>query len=658
MIDDATIERVREAADIVGIIGEHTKLRRSGGSWRGPCPLHGGKNPNFSVTPDKGFYHCFTCGESGDVFTFLNKVSGMDFLTAVRAVAERSGIEIVETNVRAEDRDSRERLWEVLEAAAEFFGRALWDDPAGAAARAYLEQRGITREVADRFRLGYAPRGAAMQQHLQTLGFDDARMLEVGLLSTREGQESAYPRFRDRLTILIHDAAGHPVGFGARLLADADGVAKYLNSPETPLFSKRRLLYNMHQAKSAIRREDRALVVEGYFDVIRLAAAGVQPIVAGLGTALTESHAEMLGRLTKNVFLLYDSDEAGQKATFRAGLELLRQGLSARVVTLTDGEDPDTFVAKYGVERLEQALGAAMDLFDRQVQILERRGWFADLHKRRRAIDKLLPTIRAAADPITRDLYVARLAAAAGVDRTLILTEVAAPERGSRLTAPTPSAGEPNERGPEGEAAPTRGWQPRGFKRESNFPDNNPDGTPRKSWKERRPGGRRAADYASDESRPRPAAENASEKMIMRILLHDRGYLETVLERFGPDAFETRGYANVLRGMMDAGPDATPDELEHFLDPEGIDVVNRLHAIDDEIIDVGLNLQASLTKLRIREIDRRSAELDGLMLGASDEFKDAATAEKLRLLAEKQALGGRTNKKFLGRDTKPSRAVE
>jgi DNA primase len=651
VIDDATIERVREAADIVGIIGEHTKLRRTGGSWRGPCPLHGGKNPNFSVTPDKGFYHCFTCGESGDVFTFLNKVSGMDFLTAVRAVAERSGIEIVETNVRSEERDTRERLWEVLEAAAEFFARALWQDPAGAAARGYLESRGITREVADRFRLGYAPNGAGMQQHLVALGFDDARMLEVGLLSTREGQEAAYPRFRDRLTILIHDAAGHPVGFGARLLADREGVAKYLNSPETPLFAKRRLLYNMHAAKSAIRREDRVLVVEGYFDVIRLAAAGLQTVVAGLGTALTESHAELLGRLTRNVFLLYDSDEAGQKATFRAGLELLRQGLSARVVTLTDGEDPDTFVAKYGVERLEQALGGAMDLFDRQVQILERRGWFADLHKRRRAIDKLLPTIRAAADPITRDLYVARLADAAGVDKSLILTEVSLPERGSRVrqggTAPEPSGlSEPPDAGP-----PQRGgWTRKGFQRDSPFPDNMPDGKPRKPFVRRGPGGRRAEDWASDVSLSRPAEENPSERMVLRIVLRDRAYLESVLERFGPDSFRSRGYADVVRAMIDAGPNATPDELEHFLDQDGIDVVNRLQSVGDEIIDVDLNLQASLTKLRIRDIDARSAELDGLMLGASDDFKNAAIAEKQRLRDEKQALGGQSNKKFLPRD--------
>ena len=195
----------------------------------------------------------------------------------------------------------------------------------------------------------------------------------------------------------IYDASGRPSGFGGRLIGP--GEPKYLNSADSPTFTKGRLLYGLNWARHAIRRDERLLLVEGYFDVVRLVLAGIESVVAPLGTALTEEQASMIARQTKNVFLLYDSDTAGQKATFRAGDLLLAQGVSVRVVTLPDGEDPDTFVDTHGGAALETHIDGAVDVFDRKVQILERQGWFADLHKRRRAIDRLLPTIRATADP-------------------------------------------------------------------------------------------------------------------------------------------------------------------------------------------------------------------------------------------------------------------
>src|SRR5688500_6610576 len=331
-------------------------------------------------------YYCFVCHEGGDVFSFLQKRLGMDWPSAIRAVAEKSGIEIREVQTRREGPDPREPIWELNATAGEYFQRTLWDEPAGEAAREYLTSRNVSKDAAQRFALGFAPREIGLVRgYLNTLGYEDDRLLTAGLLVKREEGDEPRPRFRNRLIFPIYDASGRLSGFGGRLIGP--GEPKYLNSAESPTFTKGRLLYGLNWARHAIRRDERLLLVEGYFDVVRLVLAGIESVVAPLGTALTEDQAALIARQTKNVFLLYDSDVAGQKATFRAGDVLLAQGVSVRVVTLPDGEDPDTFVDTHGRAALEKQLDAAVDVFDRKVQILERQGWFADLHRRRRAID-------------------------------------------------------------------------------------------------------------------------------------------------------------------------------------------------------------------------------------------------------------------------------
>ncbi|HEU4585302.1 MAG TPA: DNA primase, partial [Gemmatimonadaceae bacterium] len=423
MISDETVERVREAADIVRIIGEHVNLRRTGTDYRGPCPFHQGTHRNFSVSPRKGIYYCFVCHEGGDVFTFLQKRLGMDWPTAVRHVAEKVGIVVEEVQRRREGTDPRQPVWDINAAAADYFRTLLWDDEQGRAARDYLSLRSVGRDVADRFGLGFAPRDAdAMRSHFNALGIEDERLLGAGLLVQRDEGGELRPRFRNRLIFPILDIAGNTAGFGGRLLGP--GEPKYLNSAESPVFSKARLLYGMHMARHVIRRDDRAMVVEGYFDVVRLVTAGFDWVVAPLGTALTEQQAALLRRYTKNVYLLYDSDQAGLKATFRAGDELLRHGASVQVVTLPEGEDPDSFVDKHGAAGLSAQLTQAIDVFERKVQLLERAGWFGDLRGKRRALDRLLPTVRAASDPITRDMYIMRAGEAAGVSREVLQREV------------------------------------------------------------------------------------------------------------------------------------------------------------------------------------------------------------------------------------------
>ncbi|OLE14491.1 MAG: DNA primase, partial [Gemmatimonas sp. 13_1_20CM_3_60_15] len=407
MIPDEVVEQVRDAADIVQIVGDYVNLKRAGADFRGPCPFHQGTHRNFSVSPRKRMYYCFVCHEGGDVFRFLQKRLGVEWPQAVKMVGDKSGIEVREIDSRREGPDPREPLWEVNATAAAYFQKILWDDPLGAQARDYLTKRDLTKEVAEQFGVGFAPREIGLlRNYMATLGFDEQRLVAAGLLiSGEEGSESR-PRFRGRLMFPILDPMGRNIGFGGRVIGQ--GEPKYLNSPESAAFSKGRTLYGLNWAKNDVRREDHVLVVEGYFDVVRLISAGFTTVVAPMGTALTDNQSAALRKLTKNVFLLYDSDKAGLQATFRSGDELLRQGASVRIVTLPEGDDPDTFVKKNGAAALTARMRDAIDVFERKIQLLERAGMFAELHKKRRALDRLLPTIRAAADQITRDLYLAR----------------------------------------------------------------------------------------------------------------------------------------------------------------------------------------------------------------------------------------------------------
>ena len=418
MIPDELIEQVRDAADLVGLIGEHVELKRTGSDFRGPCPFHGGTHRNLAVIPKKGMFYCFVCHESGDVFTFLMKRLGMDYPTAVREVARRVGITIPERGPSGPD--PREPLYSAVAAAADWFARQLRESPEAEPARQHLVSRGLELEAVLPLGLGYAPRGRAFEEAMKKLGIADPVLLETGLLVRRD-DGSVFPRFRDRLLFPIHDLRARVVGFGGRVIGE--GEPKYLNSPDTPLFHKGKVLYNLHTAKHAIRKAERAVLVEGYFDVLRLALAGVEEVVAPLGTGLTPDQAELVARYTKRVVVLYDSDEPGLRATFRAGDELLGRRLQVSVATLPEGEDPDTLVQRGGASALAQVLKDAVDVFERKIQIIERKGLFGSLPGRRRALDRLLPTIRAAADPITRELYLSRAADVSGVRKDVLERE-------------------------------------------------------------------------------------------------------------------------------------------------------------------------------------------------------------------------------------------
>jgi len=444
-IPDEVIEQVRDAADLVGMIGESVALKRAGADYRGPCPFHGGTNRNFAVIPKKQMYHCFVCHESGDAFTWLMKRQGLDYPSAIRDVARRVGIVIPDTGPQAGP-DPREPLFQAMALAQEFYAGALRESAEAGLARDYLAGRGITMEQARDWELGYAPRGGELREHLRTLGVDQEVQLEAGLLHKRD-DGSVGMRFRGRLLFPIHDVRGRVVGFGGRILGS--GEPKYLNSPETPIFRKGTLLYRLHAAKGAIRREEAALVVEGYLDALRLQAVGIEHAVAPLGTSLTSEQAGVLRRYARTAILLYDSDRAGLRATFRAGDELLRHGVRVRVATLPPEEDPDSLARKGGAAAIQALLRDAMDLMERKLQLLEQHGWFEDLRRKREALDRLLPTLRAAADPVVADLYLGSVADRLGITRDTLARELRA-----RPPAPRPGPG-----GPAGErpAAPRGG---------------------------------------------------------------------------------------------------------------------------------------------------------------------------------------------------------
>ena len=603
MISDDVVDHVREDADIVSVIGEFVTLKRVGSSFRGPCPFHHGKDPNFSVT-SRGF-NCFVCHESGDIFTFVQKHLGLDFADAVRWVGAKAGVDVPEVNRGTGAPDPREPLWEAITTAAEFFRSQLWESPSANVARNYLESRGIDREQADRFTIGYAPRDlAALRDHLRTLGFDDDRQVSAGLFIVREDRTEPQPRFRDRLMFPIYDAAGHVVGFGGRVLGERE--PKYLNSSESAVFSKRKLLYGLNWAKQAIRKAERLIIVEGYFDVIRLMAAGITEVVAPLGTALTEQQAALVRKYTTSVFLLYDSDRAGLKATFRSGDELLAHGVSVRVISLPEGQDPDTYVAKFGAEGFERAAGASVDVFDRKIQILERGGWFVDLRRKREALDKLLPTIRATADRLLRDLYVARTCELAGVSREMLARELnaAAPER--RI---------PPDTGDLPTSAASEAGVPHGYQREA-------------------PPVRRA-----DRRLKHGAIGVRAERELVRILLHHRRYVEPAAERIGAETFADPIYRMLFNVLVARDADVPIDQLASGLDEEATDVLQELMNENGGLDRAEETMNGSINALLSRDISDRLRDIDRLLPLANTDEKDDLIREKSLLAKESKALG-------------------
>ncbi len=412
---------MKDTADPVSIIGEHVDLRRTGADYRGPCPFHDGTDCNFAVTPKKQMFYCYVCHEGGDIFSFFMKRFGMDFPAAVREVARKVGIAIPERSAGGPDR--HEPLYSAVAAAADWYARRLREADDAELARRYLQARDFDLERLLPYGLGFAPRGDEFVQAMHRLGIATETLLAAGLVVTRD-DGSVRPRFWDRLLLPIRDTRGRVVGFGGRVIGD--GKPRYLNSPGSDVFRKGELLYHLHGARHAIRKVGHAVLVEGYFDVLRLGLAGMDHVVAPLGTSLTTEQAQLLKRVAARITILFDSDRRGLRATFRAANALLRVGVNVTVAVMPAGEDPDTLVRKAGTGAVQRVLQDAMDILERELQVLEEKGWLDTLTRRRRALDRLLPTLCATTDHVTRDLYVGRVGEVLGVSPESVMREVAA----------------------------------------------------------------------------------------------------------------------------------------------------------------------------------------------------------------------------------------
>ena len=338
-IADGSVEAVKAAADLVEVISGRTQLRRSGARFTGLCPFHDERTPSFSVSPEKGLYYCFGCGAAGDAVSFVEQTESVDFVGAIEWLAQRFNIPLEYEEASPEQdarRRRRERLYAVLDAAATFYERYLWEAQGGAEVRAYLESRGLGEEVCRDYRLGLAARGGTLARKAGEKGFTQQELTGAGLVN-RRGNDY----FQDRLLFPIADGRGRVVGFQARRLREDDPLqAKYVNSPEGELFRKGDLLYGLDRARTAIAREERALIVEGNTDVLALRQAGLGHVVASMGTALTERQLKELSRLTRKLYLCFDADAAGEAATLR-GMDLAAaQGFDVRIVALPPGADP------------------------------------------------------------------------------------------------------------------------------------------------------------------------------------------------------------------------------------------------------------------------------------------------------------------------------
>jgi DNA primase len=590
MIPDRVVEEVRERADIVEVVGEHVSLKRSGKEFKALCPFHNEKTPSFYVVPAKGFYKCFGCGESGDVFGFLMDHLGLSFNEAVEKLAARVGVEIPR---QADDpkEDALAPYREAVAFAADFYEKLLQED--APRARRYLEQRGISDDAARRFRLGYAPDAwRALREAAHQHGFEDELLETAGLIKRSEKMPEPYDRLRNRLIFPITDVRGRVIAFGGRILSADTTGPKYLNSPETPLYHKGRELYGLHWAKGAIRKEEVALVVEGYMDYVSLAARGVENVVAALGTAMTPEQAQLVTRYAGQVLLLYDSDTAGLRATFRSGDEILRAGGHPMAVTLPPGEDPDSVVQSGGSEALKPYLDDAVDVLERKFQILEGRGYFEDVEGIRKALDGLLPTLRAARDATLRDIYVDRVAKRTGVRRETL-------EREIRSAAPSP---------------------------------------------------RRAVAQRSEPAAP-VSAKDSSERLLLLVLARDPRRIPQVAERLRPDAFRGQVNRELYAAMLEHDPAEDIAGLE--VGEPARTLLEELLADREELSDPDRALWEQVGAIELRTQLERLKEMQELLARAEGEEQEALLRETVALkkkvqerAAELGTLGAKVSNRY------------
>jgi len=436
-----TLNAVRDRVDIVDLIGRHVGLKKAGRTWKGLCPFHSEKTPSFIVSPDRGTYHCFGCGEGGNVFGFLMKHEGMSFPEAVRSLAADAGIEIPDYGGGPE-RSVLDETYGANKAARAFYQAEL-RGPRGVAARAYLAQRGLGDDDALRYGIGFAPDawdGLVSALRRERIAAEAGE--RAGLLRTRERASGHYDLLRNRVVFPIEDARGRTIGFGGRALAK-DQEPKYLNTPESPVYRKREAFYGFPSALESLRARERAVIVEGYFDRIAMDRAGIGEALATCGTALSEDHARALRRRVRDVVMFFDGDEAGQRAMLRSLEVLLPQGLRVAAATIPGGLDPDEYSIEHGAEALQKLVDTAPPALDLAIRRACAAG-VATPYQRADAVGAVAPLLARVPDPVERGEFARRLALAANADARDVEAAVrkqrmSGSERFDEASEPTPA---------------------------------------------------------------------------------------------------------------------------------------------------------------------------------------------------------------------------
>ncbi len=423
---DEFIDRVRLANPIQDVVGERVALKRAGKSLKGLCPFHNEKTPSFHVTADKGFYHCFSCHKGGNIFQFLMDYEGLTFAEAVEQLAQRAGIAL-EAGGGAGGPDEhtqrrraqKQRLYNLCQFAQQFFERHLLAGESGAAARAYVRERQISDEAVRAFRLGFAPdTWDALVSAARKAGYTDDELFSTGLAVRSDDGASLYDRFRGRLIFPIWDLAGNVIAFGGRVMGA--GEPKYLNSPETPVYTKSKVLYPIHLTKRAMQQKGCAILCEGYMDAIALAQHHFTYVVASCGTALTADQAHVLRRFAAKVIVAYDGDAAGQEATLRSVGVLLEQGMDVFIAPLEGGEDPDSFLRAHGAEAFRELLDHATPFFPHMLAALKERIDVRTPHGQSELCEQVFPLIARFENALVRGGYVEELARFLGVEAARI----------------------------------------------------------------------------------------------------------------------------------------------------------------------------------------------------------------------------------------------
>jgi DNA primase len=564
------IDRIRDASDVVEVISEYVPLKKRGKNYLGLCPFHAEKDPSFTVTPQKQIFYCFGCGEGGNVIHFLMKHEKLSFPEAIELLAKKANIPLPKESWREKQGGLSDKLYYANQVANEYFVKSLYRETPGKSARQYLKKRGFDPETQKIFSLGFAPpEWEGLLRFAQAKDIKPEILTQAGLTVPRTEGKGSYDRFRKRITFPVFSLSGKIVGFGGRVLDDKD-EPKYLNSPETPIYQKGKILYGLHLSKEEIRQKGSAILVEGYVDLITLYQAGIKNVVASSGTAFTQDQAHLLSRYAEKVYLFFDADSAGQSATFRSVDLLFSEGLEVFVVSLNPGEDPDSYVRKFGQKAVEEKIKQAKSFIDFKCESLGKDFSQLSLREQETVIRDLAETAKKITDDIRKNLFIKKIAQVFKVDEPTIFKLV-----GKKLASA-----------------------------------------------DRRPP--TAANKAKDDSKL--LGQEKIERGILRILMEDQKLLKTVSGKLPPEDFlssEHRELFELIKTEKKASPAGLIDKTENEKTKEliaqiatldlgpaepSVLIVDYLKALDKLKVDRKMKILKDEIKKALQENDMKTAD--------------------------------------------------